>query len=359
MSTPDDVLDAHVVDDADTPFASLAPRAPTQLTATGSRAIQPLEWSREQINLLKATVARDTSDEELRLFMHVCKRTGLDPFVRQIYAIKRRDGDGNPRMTIQTGIDAFRLIAERSGEYAGQLGPFWSNDRGEWTDLWLPDAPPFAAKVAAIRRGFVEPLWAVARWKDYLPANPREQFMWKRMAPPQLAKCAEALALRRAFPQELGGMYIHEEMAQMGRKDDAPRALRARVDHLKVQLANARTAAGAEAVMRDRADLVAELRETDSDEARALLAEVERAGAARISELSVEKPLAERVKLFVEYLSRAEKVPLLEQRWSQLPESIALKDEVRRADKAMYDEMVEEYDKLHLKLRQKTHGDKS
>jgi phage recombination protein Bet len=191
----------------------------TEIVTKQTTALVADEWSPERVDLLKRTICKGSSNDELAMFLQVCKRTGLDPFARQVYAVKRWTKDGDV-MTIQTSIDGFRLIAERSGKYAGQLGAFWCGSDGIWKDVWLDSVAPRAAKIGILHLNFKEPLWAVATLDQYIQTykdksgNVRPTGMWEKMAPVMLAKCAESLGLRRAFPQELSGLYTTEEMGQ-------------------------------------------------------------------------------------------------------------------------------------------------
>lgn len=160
-------------------------------------------------------------DGEIKLFAMVAAHTGLDPFTKQIYAIKR----GN-RVTHQTGIDGYRSTAERTGQYRGSdPAEFESCDCGGKID-GKDDSPPDHPKLARVTvyRAYPDGIRGqvgVARWHELKPAHVANQSgggfqddMWWRMPHNQLAKCAEAAGLRQAFPRVLGGVYITEEMQQ-------------------------------------------------------------------------------------------------------------------------------------------------
>lgn len=203
-----------------------APEAALIVHRAEPLAIQQ-QFSRDQIDLIKRTIAKGATDDELRLFVSVCERTGLDPFSRQIYCMKRYAWDGDSgrmesKMSAEASIDGLRLCAERTEKYAGQLGPEWCGPDGVWRDIWLAEEPPAAARVGILRSDFKEPLWGKALFREYVQTKKdgKPNSMWTKMGAGQLAKCAEALGLRKAFPRELSGIYTRDEMAQTTPSDD-------------------------------------------------------------------------------------------------------------------------------------------
>lgn len=147
-------------------------------------------------------------------FLAQCERTQLDPLNRQIYCIERGGKWG-----VQISIDGFRLLAERTSGYRGQTPAEWCGPDGVWRDVWLDTVnAPAAARVGVLREGFSEPMYAVATFAGYCPRDrdgnlaPRNQ--WASNPSNQLAKCAEMLALRKAFPADFSGLYGAEEMDQ-------------------------------------------------------------------------------------------------------------------------------------------------
>lgn len=175
-----------------------------------SNEVAVMNLDREKIELIKQTVAKGATDIELELFLHACKRTGLDPLMKQIYAIKRwSTTDQREVMSFQTGIDGLRLIADRTGKYAGSSDAIFEEQNGK----------PIMAQVTVLKiiEGEKCAFTASARFEEYVQKNRQMQptSMWAKMPYLMLAKCAEAQALRKAFPMELSSVYTNEEMSHL------------------------------------------------------------------------------------------------------------------------------------------------
>jgi phage recombination protein Bet len=188
----------------------------------GSLAIRSdqLVWTEQQEAVLRQSgINNDVTGAELSAFLHLCQRTKLDPFSRQIYLIGRYDRRANRQVyTPQTSIDGYRVIASRviaeQGANLGYEDTQWCDKEGRWMDVWLADTPPAAARVTVLRNGQRFP--AIALYREYVQTGKENKpiGLWGKMPAGQLAKCAEALALRKAFPHDLAGVYTAEEMAQ-------------------------------------------------------------------------------------------------------------------------------------------------
>lgn len=172
-------------------------------TKTGeiTEIVKSMTFTPEQVKLLKRTVCKDASDDEFAVFLNVCKKVQLDPFAKQIYAVKYK---GN--LTAQTSIDGLRLIADRTGRYApGKASTFTYDKDGN-----IESATAYIMKNVG---GQWFEVSATAFMKEYTNAY---NSLWQKLPHAMLSKCAEALALRRAFPNETSGLYASEEMDQAG-----------------------------------------------------------------------------------------------------------------------------------------------
>lgn len=192
-------------------------------------------WTPEQRELARKLFCSELPQDQGEQFLTICERTGLDPFTRQIYgraqSINLAKRGEQPKwgktLVVITGIDGLRSLAERTGEYRGQTKPEWYYDDGygdgaKWHDHFLGIGrgikPPEAARVGIYREKFVEPLFGVATYDSFAQFSKGENgkyaptSFWQKMPDVQLLKCAEAQALRKAFPLVLSGLYIEEEV---------------------------------------------------------------------------------------------------------------------------------------------------
>jgi phage recombination protein Bet len=166
-----------------------------------TQAITSGGYTLEQLNLITRTVAQGATKDELTMFLHVAKKSKLDPFLRQIHFVKRAG-----KATIQVGIDGYRAIADRTNQYAGNSEPVYE---------YTPEN--FLKKATVTVYRFVNnqkcEFTGSALWDEYCPQKGQD-FMWQKMPHVMLAKVAETIALRKAFPNDLAGLYTQEEMAQ-------------------------------------------------------------------------------------------------------------------------------------------------
>ena len=217
---------------------------------------QPLRYDAESIARYKRLHAPAHTDDELLAFFAQCERTQLDPWSRQIYTIKRTqyvNGSSVEKAMTQVSIDGLRLQAERSGKYLGQNGPWWCGTDGKWVDVWVkPMNELMAAKVGIFRAGYPEPVWGVARFDAYAVTKKSGELtaMWLKMGDVMIAKCAEALGLRKARPAELSNLYTTEEMGQADNPTQSAPAAAPKADDMvaKLQASVDANAAAAEAI---------------------------------------------------------------------------------------------------------------
>ena len=194
------------VEERESKGAEIIPH-PSAAEHDGSLAVTANQdfWNARQLAALMTVGLENVPKPHLAAFLHIVQKSGLDPFSREIYYIGRDDkkAPGGVRYTAQTGIDGYRRIAERTGEYAGREGPWWCGKDGVWREVWLDDEPPKAARVAIWRKGIDKPFIATAVYREFVPmyakwegpkGNRRKVgeepgAMWQKMPAHMLAKC--------------------------------------------------------------------------------------------------------------------------------------------------------------------------
>jgi len=169
-------------------------------------------WSKEQIELIKRTVAKGASDDELKLFLHLASRYDLDPFTRQIWFIKYGD-DAH----IFTGRDGFLHIAHRSGAFNGMQTTLREEpigfeiryyNRKEKKVEVLKRPSQFVAVCTVYRKDMTEPFVCEVWESEYSTG----QGLWPTKRRVMIQKVAEASTLRRAF--DISGLYLPEEVSE-------------------------------------------------------------------------------------------------------------------------------------------------
>lgn len=184
--------------------------------------------SNDDLDILRRTKFKNFEPEEMSYAAKISGLLSLNPFLNQIHFVKRRNKDGSYAVTAQVGIDGFRLTAERTGAYAGSDDAIFEYNPDDKLKRLPVKASVTVYKMMAGQRCAYS---ASARWSEYFPGSGPNSQMWDRMPHNQLAKCAEALALRKAFPAELSAVRSEEEMQQADNEGSAQtKALNDRIE---------------------------------------------------------------------------------------------------------------------------------
>lgn len=268
-------------------------------TDNGLARVGGLDFDDEQRQIIRDSFANGASDSEFALLLEVSRARRLNPLMRQIHFVQRWDSDkGRKVWSWQVSIDGLRAIAERTGLYAGQ-------DEPEFVDG--PDGTLKLCKVRVYRKDWPRPAVGVAYWSEYVQTTrdratgkDRPAAMWARMPHIMLAKCAESLALRKAFPEDMSGLYTTEEMGQAEHLDASvvpppaalPAAPRPLVDlaHALSKIDEATTCEATRAAYVAAQDALRRVVSLDAPEAAEPLATLLRAAVERMTEIGLSLP---------------------------------------------------------------------
>lgn len=167
-------------------------------------------FTSREVATIKAVLAPGVSDDELALFAKVCAGLGLSPFRDEVALVGRWSKDAGRKVyKHQVTVHGRRVLAARTGELRGIVGPEWCGAHApnpdsplRWEDVWLNDEPPHAARATVHRAGH-EPYVGTVPWREFAQRNKDGELtgLWPAMPAHMLGKVAEALALRRAFPE--------------------------------------------------------------------------------------------------------------------------------------------------------------
>jgi len=179
---------------------------------------EPMRFSGEQRAMIRDTFANGASESEFAVLLEVASARRLNPLLRQIHFVKRWDSQKKREVwSTQVSIDGLRAVAQRTGLYAGQDEPEYIEEGGRIV----------AAKVRVYRKDWTRASVGVAYWSEYVQTtrDGAPTRFWAQMPHVMISKCAEALALRKAFPEDMSGLYVPEEMAQADSVQEQDRTL--------------------------------------------------------------------------------------------------------------------------------------
>lgn len=202
-----------------------------QVMAKPVNALNGIQTDENTFRVLQETLYPGSTDQEVAMILGYCKARKIDPILKPVYLVPmsvktdKKDKEGKfiyeRKNVIMPGIGLYRIDASRSGLYAGVNEP----EFGEEITKQFGDK---------VKRSITFPKWCKITVKKILSDGSIAEFtakefwlenyaskskfddtpndMWEKRAYGQLAKCAEAQALRKAFPDVVGNEYTKEEM---------------------------------------------------------------------------------------------------------------------------------------------------
>lgn len=187
------------------------------------QTVQVWEPDQQEMDIYRRHYApANTTDEEWEIFLETCRAYRVSPIRRQIYLVGRYDSVKKRMVnTPQISIGTLRLLALRTKEFEGTTEPEWGDEEGNWYKLWPKHLGPhpYAARIGIYRRGFRSPVWGIVYFHERAQKKSEQNGggltkFWNDQGINMITKCAEADGLRKAFEEECGGIYLHEEMNQ-------------------------------------------------------------------------------------------------------------------------------------------------
>lgn len=156
------------------------------------------------------------TDQEVAMFLNLCRFQHLNPFLREAYLIKF----GNQPATIVTGKDAITKRAMRNPKFAGQQAGvvIFHEETGDLEyrngSLQIEGEKLVGGWAKVYVKGYEVPIEAVVSYQEYVGTNKQGEVnsQWSKKPATMIRKVALVQALREAFPEDLGGMYASEEM---------------------------------------------------------------------------------------------------------------------------------------------------
>lgn len=190
-----------------------------------------VKFTPQQHSLIRSTIAKDANQIEFNLFMEMMQARGLNPLLRHAYCfIFHKDKADKRQMVIVVSREGQRAIAERTGAYRpDERAPRFVSDPAA-KDAATNPLGLISAEVSVYKHSHGEwfPVTEVAYWDEYAPikegwdraeskgngkfALDSKKEGWRKMPRIMLAKCAEMAALRKAFPDDFGGLYGEGEI---------------------------------------------------------------------------------------------------------------------------------------------------